>query len=139
MYQKGQLLLMNKRRLRIFLIAGIMTVIVDFAVYILMLALDISVGLSKATGFIFGTIFAYFINRFWTFGDVNTKQSSFMRFILIYTTSLGLNITVNKSVLSFLNLFIDYKIVVAFLLATFCSATLNYFGMKHFVFTPRRN
>lgn len=139
MCQKGHLYLMNKRRLRIFLIAGIMTVIVDFAVYTQLLALDISFGLSKATGFIVGTIFAYLINRFWTFGDLNTNHSSFMRFVILYAASLGLNITVNKSVLSIFNLSFDYKIVVAFLLATFCSATLNYFGMKHFAFTPWRN
>ena len=68
---------MIKREFGIFLIVGSLTVLVDFAVYRGLLWLDItSIDLAKGVSFLAGTIFAYFANRFWTFGHQSIAAGS---------------------------------------------------------------
>lgn len=130
--------MMVKSRLNIFFVVGLMTVLVDFTVYILMLKLSGSALYPKGVGFISGTIFAYFANRFWTFGDVNTETSSFIRFVTLYSITLYVNVIVNKGALLLFTEYDNTKIMAAFFAATFCSASLNYLGMKYFVFAQQK-
>ena len=125
---------MNSCRGPIFLIVGAATVAVDFCIYQAALAVLAQLHLAKAVGFISGTVFAYFANRFWTFGDLFSDAYSFARFGALYTCTLGLNIVVNASILAFF----PGAPTLAFLAATACSATLNFLGMKYYVFKPNR-
>lgn len=134
---------MIKRELAIFLIVGLLTVAIDFLLYrgLIFIGLD-SLNIAKGLGFIGGTIFAYFANRFWTFKEQNTRPGSVGRFFMIYIVGLSANIFVNYLSIRILNHFtnlIGYQQVIflAFLLATGVSATLNFLGMKFFVFTNR--
>ena len=133
---------MIKRELSIFLIVGLLTVAIDFIIYrgiTYTNFLDIkSIDVAKGLGFISGTIFAYFANSFWTFNQKATDPSSFGRFILVYLIGLGANVLVNYlsiSLLASIVLFHEYNLYIAFILATGVSATLNFIGMKFFVFT----
>lgn len=128
---------MIRRELSIFLVVGSLTVMVDFLMYRSLIWMGImGIDLAKATGFLSGTVFAYFANRFWTFGHKSHALGSFWRFTILYTITLGANVLVNSLTLSLLAG--TAKVIqVAFLLATGVSASLNFLGMKLFVFKTK--
>lgn len=125
---------MIKRELGIFLLVGSLTVLVDFLTYRGLLWLAITdIDIAKAIGFITGTIFAYFANRFWTFNHKPHAPGSAWRFALLYLVTLGANVFVNEVTLDALGL-IEKRVLLAFCVATGVSATLNFLGMKYVVF-----
>jgi putative flippase GtrA len=166
---------MIRRELGIFLIVGTLTVVIDFLTYRgLIWAQLLGVDSAKGMGFLIGTVFAYFANRFWTFGHKAHAIGSVWRFIAVYSLTLAANVLVNSFLINWLpaylptlldqliaaskdisvydNHFIQMDIIfskilskeggiqTAFLVATLTSATLNFIGMKLFVFktTPVR-
>ena len=127
---------MIKRELAIFLIVGVSTVLVDFISYRGLIGFQVmEVDMAKAVGFLVGTLFAYFANRFWTFGHNPHVPGSVWRFSALYASTLGANVLINALALKLL---VDMAIAIqlAFLLATGASACLNFLGMKLFVFKP---
>ena len=127
---------MIKRELVIFLIVGASTVLVDFMTYRGLIQFQVmEVDMAKAAGFLVGTLFAYFANRFWSFGHNPHVPGSVWRFSALYASTLGANVLTNALVLKLLA---DMAIAIqlAFLLATGVSACLNFLGMKLFVFKP---
>lgn len=125
---------MIRRELAVFLVVGSLTVLVDFLAYRgLLWSGLLGVDPAKAASFITGTVFAYFANRFWTFGHKPHAAGSWYRFILLYALTLGANVLVNALMLRVLSQ-IPSAIQLAFLVATGVSAALNFIGMKLFVF-----
>jgi putative flippase GtrA len=125
---------MIKRELTIFLIVGSLTVLVDFIIYRgLVFVQWLNVDMAKAVGFLAGTVFAYFANRFWTFGHKQSSAGSAWRFAVLYTATLAVNVYVNAFALDKLDS-LTAAVHTAFILATGVSATLNFLGMKLFVF-----
>jgi putative flippase GtrA len=127
---------MIKRELAIFLVVGASTVAVDFVSYRALSVFEVMpVDMAKATGFLLGTLFAYFANRFFTFGHKQHAPGSAWRFSVLYASTLGTNVLINSLALK---LFANAasSIQLAFLLATGVSACLNFIGMKLFVFRP---
>jgi putative flippase GtrA len=125
---------MIRREIVIFLIVGSLTVLLDFLTYRgLVWSQLFGVDLSKAIGFLTGTVFAYFANRFWTFGHKSHMAGSVWRFIIVYTISLGANVQINAFALTWL---VDTtaSVQIAFLLATGTSTIMNFLGLKLFVF-----
>ena len=161
---------MIRRELAIFLIVGTMTVVIDFLTYRgLIWAQLLGVDSAKGIGFLTGTVFAYFANRFWTFGHKVHAVGSAWRFIFVYSLTLGTNVLVNSFLIAWLpsnvpalldeliaaskfvsaynpiyhemNITLskilnkeEVDIQIAYLVATVTSATLNFIGMKLFVF-----
>lgn len=133
-----------KRELGIFLIVGLMTVAIDFVLYRSLLHFTPfgieNLNLAKGMSFIGGTLFAYVANRFWTFNRQVISPGSFSRFIVVYVLGLAANIAVNYIAITYFMDFFgipEYRIILAFLLATGISASLNFIGMKYLVFTQR--
>jgi len=127
---------MMKRELAIFLVVGASTVLVDFISYRGLIGFQVmEVDMAKATGFLVGTLFAYFANRFLTFGNKSHVSGSAWRFSALYTGTLVANVLINALVLKLLA-DLAFAIQLAFLLATGVSACLNFLGMKLFVFRP---
>lgn len=127
---------MIKRELLIFLIVGTSTVLVDFMTYRGLIQFQfMEVDMAKATGFLIGTIFAYFANCFWTFGHKSHAPGSAWRFLALYASTLGANVLINALALRLLA-DVAATLQLAFLLATGGSACLNFLGMKLFVFKP---
>ena len=127
---------MIKLELSKFLVVGCLTVALDFMVYRgLTYFFLCGISLAKAIGFISGCIFAYFANRYWTFNQQATHSGSLWRFIIVYAVGLFANVFINASFLSSWGN--PAALYVAFLIATGVSATLNFMGMKWFVFTQR--
>lgn len=128
---------MIKRELVIFLIVGSLTVLVDFLTYRSLVWTGLmTVSWAKAIGFLTGTVFAYFANRFWTFSHKPYTPGSIWRFSALYTITLGTNVLVNALTLMLLDT-APFNVQVSFLLATGVSACLNFAGMKLFVFKAR--
>jgi len=125
---------MIKKEVLLFFLVGTLTVLVDFLSYrALALSQLLNVEVSKGASFLIGTVFAYFANRFWTFSSNTHAQGSVLRFVILYTLTLCVNIIINTIVLTLL----DAKqgsIEMAFISATAASATLNFLGLKFFVF-----
>lgn len=133
-----------KRELAIFLVVGLLTIGIDFFSYHGFLNLKPfgieSINIAKGFGFIVGTIFAYFANRFWTFNQQTTSSGSVYRFAIVYAVGLLSNIGVNHLCIAWFSspvVALDITLLIAFILATGVSATLNFLGMKFFVFTSR--
>ncbi|QKM64038.1 hypothetical protein DCO17_01605 [Polynucleobacter tropicus] len=131
-----------KRELGIFLIVGLLTVGIDFLIYrgfIYIQPLDIdSINIAKGFSFISGTVFAYFANRFWTFNQQTTGAGSVFRFVMVYILGLVANIAINHICIEWFSspdFALEYTLLIAFILATSVSASLNFIGMKFFVFT----
>ncbi|MDN4061357.1 GtrA family protein [Massilia sp. YIM B02769] len=125
---------MIRRELKVFLIVGSLTVLIDFLSYrALLWSALVPVGGAKAAGFLIGTAFAYFANRAWTFGSRPHRPGSAWRFALLYAVTLGANVAVNGAVLRMAGGF-DHAVQLAFLAATGVSTCLNFLGMKLFVF-----
>lgn len=127
---------MIKRELVIFLVVGASTVSIDFITYRGLMDFQVmTVNTAKATGFLVGTLFAYFANRFWTFGHKSHAPGSAWRFSVVYASTLGANVLINALTLQLLaDMTIAFQL--AFLLATGVSASLNFLGMKLFAFKP---
>ena len=128
---------MIKRELPIFLFVGSLTVLVDYLSYRSLVWFELTgVDMAKAIGFLAGTLFSYVSNFFWTFSENSNVPGSMWRFAALYGATLGANALVNSLALK---LFADAIAAVhlAFLLATGVSATLNFLGMKLFVFKSR--
>lgn len=125
---------MIKREFTIFLIVGTTTVLIDFMAYRSFVWMGLmGIDMAKAMSFLIGTMFAYLANRFWTFGLKQHTPGSAWRFALLYAATLGANVFVNALALTLLTDTV-LAIHVAFLLATTVSASLNFLGMKLFVF-----
>lgn len=124
---------MIRREIPVFLVVGALAVLSDFTVYRFLTWAGVMVHLAKAIGFLSGTAFAYFANRLWTFSHTQPTQGSGWRFILLYASTLTVNVQLNALVL---NAFAGEKatIPLAFLTATATSAALNFLGLKFFVF-----
>lgn len=118
-----------------FLRIGILAVLIDYLVYYLSTKLIVSTSEAKAFGFISGTVFAFLANRNITFKNHNHNNiwGHLYKFLILYSGTLFINVTINKSLL---NLFSDfhYKVQLSFIIATSTSAIINFIGMKYFVF-----
>jgi putative flippase GtrA len=125
---------MIRRELTLFLLVGCVSVLLDYFVYRTILHTEaVTVSVAKAVSFLGGTVFTYFSNRLLTFGHVDHRRGSYWRYGLLYSLTLGANVALNAIVL---NLLRDVRAAVplAFLTATGFSASLNFIGMKWFVF-----
>lgn len=130
---------MIKRELSIFLVVGVLTVLIDYLIYgSLVWTQFLTVDIAKGISFVFGTIFAYFVNKFWTFGHKRHAKGGVWRFSMLYATTLLTNVIVNALALNTLAS-LSWAVQISFLMATFISAAMNFIGMKYFVFKADAN
>ena len=125
---------MIKRELGIFLAVGALVVLVDYLTYRTLSWWGVlSLDAAKGVGFVTGTVLAYFANRFWTFGRRHHAASSMWRFVLLYAVTLSTNVAINALILKLI-VGKQGSVQFGFLIATAVSATMNFAGMKLFVF-----
>jgi putative flippase GtrA len=115
-----------------FVVAGFMGLFTDLAVYRGLVGLDVHVTPAKALGCVAGTVLVFFINRSWTFSSQQTSFSQFVRFSMLYGTSITVNTTLNTLGLQLL----PEPWHVSFVLATGVSTVMNFLGSKFLVFKP---
>jgi putative flippase GtrA len=120
---------MMKRELTKYIIVGISAVATDFVTYRL-LGLVMALSIAKTISYILGMIVAFILNRSWTFKSERKVNKDVIRFIVVYTLSLFLNVSVNHGLLYLF----PYAITIAFTIATGVSVITNYVGQKFWVF-----
>ena len=125
------------RESKIFIKVGLMAVCIDFLVYSLLLVLGFNPSIAKFISYISGAFFSYKANKKWTFNSISSKYTPFT-FSISYSLSLYINILVNKLGLSFSNDRYTAIIAISFLIATICSATINFLCLKFFVFNKTK-
>ena len=118
-----------KKEIPKFLVVGFSAVACDFLVYYSLINF-LSYTPSKALSFFSGTILAYAFNKYWTFEKKEKSYSEAFRFFLLYSTTLGVNVSINYFVLNILSGYVFF----AFLCATGASTILNFSGQKWWVF-----
>ncbi len=123
-----------KREMGRFLIVGGAAFGTDLAIYwALIRFLDRSVA--KAASFVLASILAYVLNKYWTFSKMKKSYSQMVKFAILYISTLGANVAVNKTSLI---LFPDL-VLFAFLAASGTSTILNFTGQKWWVFNDDLN
>ena len=120
-----------------FLIVGGTTVLIDLIFYFTLIYMGFDTSLSKGVSFSVGTVFAYFANRNYTFQSSMGGFFRFTVFTLLYLSTLVVNVASNEIVLK-LTSQINSSLIIAFLIATSLSATLNFIGMKYIVFNAKK-
>ena len=137
----------TKKEVARFIASGVCAVATDMLFYY-MLSNFLEVSVSKGISFLLGTITAYLMNKYYTFGQKDKNAKEVLKFITLYLASLLLNISVNKSSLAvlplplkyvhFLNNYQSIKLF-AFLFATGASTVVNFLGQKFWVFNKKGN
>ena len=120
-----------------FLIVGGTTVLIDLICYFILIYIGFDTSLSKGISFSVGTVFVYFANRNYTFQSSMSGFFRFTVFTLLYLSTLVVNVVSNEIVLS-LTSQIYGSLMIAFIIATSLSATLNFTGMKYIVFNAQK-
>jgi len=121
------------KELKYFFIIGLVTVLIDYSTYQSLIFFESNISIAKSIGFALGTIFSFIANRNITFNVKNNFFGHLIKFSMLYFTSMMFNVFVNSISLG---LFINsnLKVQISFILATIISATINFVGMKYFVF-----
>jgi putative flippase GtrA len=117
-----------KKELKRFLVVGISAVTIDLTTYYLLLDF-LSHDIAKAISFLLGTIFAFVINKYWTFEKHKKSYTEVFQFGVLYSVTLGVNVLTNKMVIDNTQM-----VFLAFLMATGASTVLNFIGQKWWVF-----
>ena len=115
-----------------FLLVGFATVGTDFVIYLACATL-LPIAISKAVGFVCGSVFAYVANKTYTFQSSAKHSKAAWRFCLVYMLTLFLNVTLNDSALLLIGS-VQFANILAFLVATSVSALTNFCLLKFFVF-----
>jgi putative flippase GtrA len=145
-----------------FFIIGVTAVLVDLVIYYFattlldylnVLAPAYVINISKSFGFLFGSMYTYYLNKRWTWRN-NDRANNVLRgkFALIYTISFAFNVGINHYTLAYLpdtffsiNFFTQASQpstlltfqgdkIIAFFTATLFSAVFNFVGQKFWVF-----
>jgi len=131
---------MIRRELNFFILNGIVSVALAYFVYrVLVFEIIFDVNWANGVAYISGMLYGFFSNRKWAFQDrgfVTNKKIT--RYILLYMLTLIVNVTINATILN--NLKGVYGAVIfSFLIAIGFSTTLNFIGLKYFVYNLNNN
>lgn len=127
-----------KKQLPRFLAAGFSAVGTDFSIYYLLFDW-LGYSPAKTISFLSGTIVAYLINKYWTFGKKEKSYREMAKFLGLYVFTLGANVSINLLALVFLIDDLPFRVFSAFLLATGISTILNFLGQKFWVFANKKD
>jgi putative flippase GtrA len=114
-------------RLVKFAVTGIAGTILDFLAFNLVLLLTGNPVLSRGIGYVFGTLWAFFVNRSWVFKSKN-GISSIVPFLLLYGSSGFVAVAIQSFLDGISSVFIAYLISLLF------ASVMNFLGMRFLVF-----
>ena len=116
-----------------FVAIGVLSALVDFGVYHLLLGVGTWVHAAKAVSFILGTTTAYLLNRRFTFAASTGGRSRFAGFLLLYATTFVLNVGVNALMLAVLPE-MPLRISLAWVVAQGTATVINFVMLRTVVF-----
>ena len=118
----------TKKQFLRFIIVGICTVFIDYIGYNIFL-LIFSLNVSKGLSFLLGSVFAFLINKIWTFENKQKPLRQIFLFGALYSVTLMINVLTNVLVIQ-----LSENFLFSFFIATGVSAFLNFIGQKWLVF-----
>ena len=111
-------------------IVGVANTIIGYGTYLILIAFGINVQLAMAGNWVIGSIFSFFLNKYWTFGQKNNDFESVIRFIIVCTLAMLLNIALVTVAVNFLGMEKRIGGLVSMLLVI----AVNFLGQKFFAF-----
>ncbi|MDC0485130.1 GtrA family protein [Gammaproteobacteria bacterium] len=119
-----------------FFAVGCIAFATDISLYFFFLSLGFVSLVSKAVSFICGLVVGYFLNSFFTFNRAKITKNKFSKYILVYFVSLVANMSVNESIVIYLQdtVWQEVAILGAVICATIVSLLMNFFGLRYYVF-----
>lgn len=137
-----------KKQLIKFGLIGLLAVLVDLCAYYIFLQilpknvlanLLSNEAIAKTFSFLCGMSVTYTFNKLWTWKEKTKSKKRFVKFVILYGTSLLLNVGANSLFLYILHNIppfelLPFKYLLAFIGATGISAILNFSGQKFWVF-----
>lgn len=118
-----------RRQIWRFALVGFANVGVDLALYASLMMLGAGIVISKGVAYLGCVLFAFVLNKYWTFENRDNGLGRIAPFAVLYSASLGLNVAVNTVVVSLAGP-TAAGLALAFVAAVGSSAMLNFFGMR---------
>ena len=115
-----------------FIVTGGLSAIVDFGLYVALLAAGLHVNVAKTISFIAGTTTAYLINRRWTF-QAPPSRSRFVAVVMLYAVTYAVQVGINYT---FYTLWDDkpWRVPVAFVIAQGTATVINFVVQRAVIF-----
>jgi len=111
-------------------IVGVANTIIGYGTYLILVAFGINVQLAMAGNWVIGSIFSFFLNKYWTFGQKTNDLGSIIRFIIVCTLAMLLNIALVTVAVNFLGM----EKRIGGLVSMLFVIIINFLGQKFFAF-----
>lgn len=113
-----------------FVLVGLLTTAINFAVFAMLLFAGVHYLVAAVTAFLIATFNSYTWNRIWTFRAGHHRHQRLVKFTIIQSTGLA----VNLSVLALLVEYAGWPALLAQLGANACVVVTNFTGNKFWTF-----
>lgn len=118
-----------------FVLTGGFSAIVDFGLYVAMLALGVQVNVAKSLSFIAGTTTAYLINRRWTF-NAPPSTRRFVAVVALYAVTFAVQVGINWALYHALPQE-WWRVPLAFVVAQGTATVINFVVQRAVIFRIR--
>ncbi|MEW5810597.1 MAG: GtrA family protein [Actinomycetota bacterium] len=118
-----------------FVVTGGLSAVVDFGLYVALLAAGLHVNVAKTLSFIAGTTTAYLINRRWTF-QAPPSRARFIAVVVLYAVTYAVQVGINYLFyMQFENQ--PWRVPVAFVIAQGTATVINFIVQRAVIFRLR--
>ena len=112
-----------------FLLTGGSSTLIDFIIYYL-LGTYIDISIAKCISMLCASIYSYFLNKRWTFENVEkTSISIILKYYITFIINMAINVGINRIVFHH-----AHNKLIAFIVATAIAMIVNYLLQKKWVF-----
>ncbi|AKE92282.1 MULTISPECIES: GtrA family protein [Rhodococcus] len=118
-----------------FVLTGGLSAIVDFGLYVLLLAVGLHVNVAKSLSFVAGTTTAYLINRRWTF-RAEPSRARFVAVVILYAVTYAVQVGINYVLYDALPAE-WWRVPLAFVVAQGTATVINFVVQRAVIFRLR--